>query len=202
VQGGALHGVALEDCRTDGRATVHCASLAARRFRGHRYRGRAGAVRVSHLPRRLLPERRPGNLARHAQLRWDYVAAKNGMGFHSPLECERILAASLDLAGQCRIECTRILAKHGVTKPIDYPDFSTKEKAQALIKPFVDGKPPKLLWFEQCTLFGIVRTMTCTPSGGEEANWMALGVLAINCLDSLNRFPCSGDGHEHQGPPV
>ena len=30
-------------------------------------------------------------------------------------------------------------------KPVEYPDFSTKEKAQALIKPFVDGKPPKLL---------------------------------------------------------
>jgi nitrite reductase (cytochrome c-552) len=73
------------------------------------------------------------------------VAANNGMGFHSPLECERVLAAALDLAGQCRIECTRILAKHGITKPIEYPDFSTKEKAQALIKLFVDGKPPKLL---------------------------------------------------------
>ena len=78
-------------------------------------------------------------------MRWDYVAANNGMGFHSPLECERILAAALNLAGQCRIECARILAKHGVTKPIEYPDFSTKEKAQTLIKPFVDGKPPKLL---------------------------------------------------------
>jgi nitrite reductase (cytochrome c-552) len=84
-------------------------------------------------------------LVRHAQLRWDYVAANNGMGFHSPLECERILAAALDLAGQCRIECARILAKHGVSKPVEYPDFSTKEKAQSLIKPFVDGKPPKLL---------------------------------------------------------
>ena len=84
-------------------------------------------------------------LVRHAQLRWDYVAANNGMGFHSPLECERILAAALDLAGQCRVECARILAKHGVSKPVEYPDFSTKEKAQSLIKPFVDGKPPKLL---------------------------------------------------------
>ena len=30
-------------------------------------------------------------------------------------------------------------------EPVEYPDFSTKEKAQSLIKPFVDGKPPKLL---------------------------------------------------------
>jgi nitrite reductase (cytochrome c-552) len=84
-------------------------------------------------------------LVRNAQLRWDYVAASNGMGFHSPAECVRILAASLDLAGQCRIECTRILAKHGVSKPINYPDFSSKEKSQTLIKPFIEGKPPKLL---------------------------------------------------------
>jgi nitrite reductase (cytochrome c-552) len=84
-------------------------------------------------------------LVRGAQLRWDYVAASNGMGFHSPEECVRILAASIDLAGQCRVECARILAKHGVDKPVEYPDFSTKEKAQTLIKPFVDGTPPKLL---------------------------------------------------------
>jgi len=44
-----------------------------------------------------------------------------------------------------RVECARILAKHGVTKPVAYPDFSTKEKAQTLVKPFIDGKPPKLL---------------------------------------------------------
>lgn len=82
---------------------------------------------------------------RDAQLRWDYVAASNGMGFHSPEECVRILASAIDLAGQCRVECARILAKHGSTKSIEYPDFSTKEKAQTLIKPFVEGKPPKVL---------------------------------------------------------
>ena len=50
-------------------------------------------------------------LVRHAQLRWDYVAANNGMGFHSPQECERILAAAIDLAGQCRVECAGILGQ-------------------------------------------------------------------------------------------
>ncbi len=44
-------------------------------------------------------------LVRHAQLRWDYVAANNGMGFHSPEECVRVLATAIDLAGQCRVEC-------------------------------------------------------------------------------------------------
>ena len=85
------------------------------------------------------------NLVRRAQLRWDYVAANNGMGFHSPQECMRILESSVDLAGQCRIECARILAKHSVTDPVKYPDMSTKEKAQTLIKQFIDGQPPKLL---------------------------------------------------------
>jgi nitrite reductase (cytochrome c-552) len=84
-------------------------------------------------------------LVRGAQLRWDYVAANNGMGFHSPEECMRVLASAIDLAGQCRVECAQILAKHGVSKPVEYPDFSTKEKAQSLVKPFVDGRPPKLL---------------------------------------------------------
>lgn len=84
-------------------------------------------------------------LVRSSQLRWDYVAANNGMGFHSPLECERILAASVDLSAQARLECTRILAKHGHTEPVKYPDYGTKEKAQELNKLFIDGKPPKLL---------------------------------------------------------
>ncbi len=84
-------------------------------------------------------------LLRGAQLRWDYVAANNGMGFHSPQECLRILASAIDLAGQCRVECARILARHGMTEQVEYPDFSTKEKAQSLIERFIDGRPPKLI---------------------------------------------------------
>ena len=67
------------------------------------------------------------------------------MGFHSPQECMRILESSVDLAGQCRIQCAQILAKHGVTDPVKYPDISSKEKAQAVIQQFIDGNPPKLL---------------------------------------------------------
>jgi len=84
-------------------------------------------------------------LVRRAQLRWDYVAAHNGMGFHSPQECMRLLGAAVDLAGQCRVECARILAIHDVTTPVRYPDFSTKEKAQALVAQFAEGSPPDLL---------------------------------------------------------
>jgi len=83
---------------------------------------------------------------RKAQLRWDYVAANNGMGFHAPQECQRILADAADMAQQCRVACARILAKHSVTDPVVYPDWSTKEKAQDLIKHFgKDGTPPSLL---------------------------------------------------------
>ena len=85
------------------------------------------------------------HLVREAQLRWDYVAANNGMGFHSPEECMRILGAATAMAGQCRVDCARILARHGITDPIRYPDFSTKEKAQALARAFTQGNPPQLL---------------------------------------------------------
>jgi nitrite reductase (cytochrome c-552) len=84
-------------------------------------------------------------LVRSAQLRWDYVAANNGMGFHSPQECMRVLEAAADMAGRCRLLCARVLAKHGVTDPVVYPDFHTKQAAQALLKQFKDGQPPNLL---------------------------------------------------------
>ena len=84
-------------------------------------------------------------LIRHARLKWDYIAASNGMGFHSPAEALRILAASVDQAEQARLECARVLATHGYVQPVVYPDYGTKEKAQALVKAFAEGKPPKLL---------------------------------------------------------
>ncbi|MGO9111711.1 MAG: ammonia-forming cytochrome c nitrite reductase subunit c552 [Thermoguttaceae bacterium] len=82
---------------------------------------------------------------RHAQLKWDYIAASNGMGFHSPAEALRILAGAVDQAEQARLDCARILARHGCMQPIVYPDFSTKERAQTLVKQFAAGRPPKLL---------------------------------------------------------
>jgi len=43
------------------------------------------------------------DLVRRAQMRWDYVAANNGMGFHSPQEAGRILSSAIDLAHQARL---------------------------------------------------------------------------------------------------
>lgn len=84
-------------------------------------------------------------LVRQAQMRWDYVAANNGMGFHSPQECMRVLMASTDLAQQARIQCAKILAKHGYVDDVSYPDITDKQKTQSLIKQFIDGDPPSLL---------------------------------------------------------
>ena len=82
-------------------------------------------------------------LIRRSQMRWDYVAANNGMGFHAPQECQRILAGANDLAQEARVGAARLLALKGAT--ISYPDYGTKEKAQALITLFIDGAAPVLI---------------------------------------------------------
>lgn len=55
----------------------------------------------------LLEEAR--QLHRSAQLRWDFIAAENSMGFHNPEEALRILATATDLARQAQIKA--VLAK-------------------------------------------------------------------------------------------
>ncbi len=102
----------------------------------------AAAIQAGADDEQLKPAR---NLLRKAQLRWDYVAANNGMGFHAPQECQRVLTAAVDLAGQCRVECARILAQRGHNGPVQYPDYSTKEKAQKLLSLFGEGNAPNLL---------------------------------------------------------
>ncbi len=82
---------------------------------------------------------------RYAQMHWDMVAASNAMGFHAPQESQRILATALDRASQVRVACARILAKHGYSDEVVYPDYGTKAKAQAVAQAFADGKAPSLL---------------------------------------------------------
>jgi len=50
----------------------------------------------------LLEEAR--QLHRSAQLRWDFIAAENSMGFHNPEEALRILASATDLARQAQLK--------------------------------------------------------------------------------------------------
>ena len=70
---------------------------------------------------------------RHAQWRWDWVAASNGLGFHSPVEAMRVLGTSIQKAEQARKEIALVLVKHGVKYPVALPDYSTKDKAQKFI---------------------------------------------------------------------
>lgn len=72
-------------------------------------------------------------LIRHAQWRWDYVAAGNSMGFHTPAEALRILGTSIQKAQEGRLLLNSILISHGVKTPIQMPDLSNREKAQAFI---------------------------------------------------------------------
>jgi len=62
----------------------------------------AAAAQNPNANQALLDEAR--RLHRAAQMRWDFIAAENSMGFHNPEEALRILAASIDLARQAQIK--------------------------------------------------------------------------------------------------
>jgi nitrite reductase (cytochrome c-552) len=72
-------------------------------------------------------------LIRHAQWRWDWVAAANGYGIHSPNEALRVLGTSIQKSQEARIILATIFAKYGKDYPIEMPDISTKAKAQEFI---------------------------------------------------------------------
>ncbi len=72
-------------------------------------------------------------LLRHAQFRWDYVSASNGMGFHSPQECTRILGEATNQAQEVRLLISRQLAQKGRVLDADYPDYRTRENAEEIV---------------------------------------------------------------------
>ena len=84
-------------------------------------------------------------LVRHAQFRWDFVSANNGVGFHAPQECTRILADSINEAQQARLAVARLLAAKGISAAPKYPDLSSREKAAAIMKAFEAGEKVNLL---------------------------------------------------------
>lgn len=84
-------------------------------------------------------------LLRHAQFRWDYVSANNGMGFHSPQESMRVLGDSARQAQEVRVLATRLLAGKGKIEAPVYPDISTREKAWEVAQAFVEGRDVDLL---------------------------------------------------------
>lgn len=72
-------------------------------------------------------------LIRHAQWRWDWVAAANALGFHAPVEALRVLGTSIQKGEQARRELAALFIKQGWKYPVELPDISTKEKAQVYI---------------------------------------------------------------------
>ena len=69
---------------------------------------------------------------RHGQWRWDYAVAGHGAFFHAPEEILRTLAGAINKGQDARLKIRIVLAKHNATEFVA-PDFSTKEKAQALV---------------------------------------------------------------------
>lgn len=63
------------------------------------------AAALSNVDANLLAEAR--NLHRESQLRWDFIAAENSMGFHNPEEALRILANATDLARQAQLKAVQ-----------------------------------------------------------------------------------------------
>jgi nitrite reductase (cytochrome c-552) len=70
---------------------------------------------------------------RHAQWRWDYAIASHGIAIHAPDVALSVLGSSVDKASNARVKLAQLLGVKGVAQPINYPDISTKEKAQAAI---------------------------------------------------------------------
>jgi nitrite reductase (cytochrome c-552) len=72
-------------------------------------------------------------LIRHAQWRWDFVAASHGASFHAPIESARILGSSIQKSEEARGRLAAILTALGVKLPVTMPDISSKDKAQAYL---------------------------------------------------------------------
>lgn len=70
---------------------------------------------------------------RHAQWRWDFVAASHGGSFHSPIESGRIISSGIEIAQEARIKLSRVLASYGYNQEVPYPSIETKEQAQKYI---------------------------------------------------------------------
>ncbi len=56
-------------------------------------------------------------LHREAQLRWDFIAAENSMGFHNPEGALRILVAATNLARQAELKAVQAAGTPDVLQP-------------------------------------------------------------------------------------
>lgn len=88
---------------------------------------------------------------RHGQWRWDYAVAGHGAFFHAPEETLRVLAGAINKGQDARLKLRIVLAKYTAADYVG-PDFSTKEKAQAII-----GLPFEKLIEEKKTFLNTLR---------------------------------------------
>ena len=70
---------------------------------------------------------------RIGQWRWDYAAASHGGSFHAPVETGRVIARGIEITQETRIQLARLLMELGFEGEVEYPDISTKDKAQEFI---------------------------------------------------------------------
>ena len=122
--------------------TVHRARVDAEDVLARAHIDLAAAMQAGVPDEELAPLRQ---LVRHAQFRWDFVASNNGMGFHAPQECTRLLGDSRELAQEARIGVARLLAARGFSESPRYPDLSSREKVQAFVRALLSDDPPSLL---------------------------------------------------------
>jgi len=87
----------------------------------------------------------PRRLLRHAHFRWDFILSSNATGFHSPQESMRILGDATNGAQQARLGVARLLAKRGIADAPRYPDVSTRQAAEDVMRAFEAGAGVNLL---------------------------------------------------------
>ena len=87
----------------------------------------AAAAQPSVQVARLEQARR---LHREAQLRWDFVAAENSMGFHNPEDALRILAAATDLARQAQVRALQAAPPAAAFAPLTGRNLVTSARAR------------------------------------------------------------------------
>lgn len=62
----------------------------------------------------------------HSQWRWNWIAAANNLGFHSPLEALTVIGTSIEKDEDARKKITLALINLGLGYPVPLPDLSTK----------------------------------------------------------------------------
>ncbi|WP_242825397.1 ammonia-forming cytochrome c nitrite reductase subunit c552 [Desulfitobacterium dichloroeliminans] len=78
------------------------------------------------------------------QWRWDYIAAENSMGFHSPNEALRVLGEGIDFARQAQLQANLAIgtAASGAANPNagETPGIGTANEAAGGATPLQDNK--------------------------------------------------------------